>query len=158
MKDYTSNQNQSSQEDSIKQWTAKETVEAIQNVSKNIREYSFKMRETMKTLRESGAIPEMADAIREASFAVRDTVNDINETTKELKRNGVVVDTASAIENTLKFAEASATTVKEIATDAGKASPHTTKAIHKGIDIVKKETTHMTGKVIKDIKNKVGAA
>lgn len=157
MKDYTSNQNQSSQEDLVHKWTANETVEAIQNVSKNIREYSFKMRETMKTLRESGAIPEMADAIREASFAVRDTVNDINETTKELKRKGAVVDTASAIENTLKLAEESAVTVKEIATDAGNVSPHTTKAIHDGVDIVKKKTSHATGKVIKDLKNKVGA-
>ncbi|MCI4432932.1 MAG: hypothetical protein JHC41_04955 [Nitrosopumilus sp.] len=157
MKDNNSNQKQSSQEDLVHRWTANETVEAIQNVSKNIREYSSKMRETMKTLRESGAIPEMADAIREASFAVRDTVNDINETTKELKRKGAVVETASAIENTLKFAEASAATVKEIATDAGKASPHTTKAIHDGVDIVKKKTSHVTGKVIKDLKNKVGA-
>jgi methyl-accepting chemotaxis protein len=157
MKDNNSNQKQSSQEDLVHRWTANETVEAIQNVSKNIREYSSKMRETMKTLRESGAIPEMVDAIREASFAVRDTVNDINETTKELKRKGAVVETASAIENTLKFAEASAATVKEIATDAGKASPHTTKAIHDGVDIVKKKTSHVTGIVIKDLKNKVGA-
>jgi methyl-accepting chemotaxis protein len=157
MKDYTSNQ-QSSKEDLVHKWTANETVEAIQNVSKNIREYSFKMRETMKTLRESGAIPEMADAIREASFAVRDTVNDINETTKDLKRKGAIVDTASAIENTLKLAGESASTVKVIATDAGKASPHTTKAIHDGVDIVKKKTNHVTDKITKEIKNKVGVS
>jgi len=158
MKDYPSNQNQSSQEDLVHQWTANETVEAIQNVSKNIREYSFKIRETMKTLRESGAIPEMADAIREASFAVRDTVNDINETTKELKRKGVVIDTANAIENTLKSVEESAATVKEIAIGAGKVSPHTTKAIHEGIANVKKETNYVTGKVIRDLKTKVGVS
>jgi len=156
MKEYNNHQNGSSQGDLVHKWTATETVEAIQNVSKNIREYSFKMRETMKTLRESGAIPEMADAIREASFAVRDTVNDINETTKELKRKGAIVDTAGAIENTLKIAEESASTVKDIATDAGRVSPHTTKAIHKGVDLVKKETSHMTGMVIKDLKTKVG--
>ena len=148
---------QSSQEDLVQKWTAKETVDAIQNVSKNIREYSFKMRETMKTLRESGAIPEMADAIREASFAVRDTVNDINETTKELKKKGAIVDTAGAIENTLKLAEDSMGTVKEIATDAGKASPHTTHAIQNGFDVVKKETSQMSEKVLKNIKSKVGA-
>jgi prophage DNA circulation protein len=157
MKDYNNNQNSSSQEAIVHQWTAKETVEAIQNVSKNIREYSFRMRETMKTLRESGAIPEMADAIHEASIAVRDTVNDINETTKELKRKGVVVDTANVIENTLKSAKESVATVKEITTDAGKASPQTTKAIHHGLDIVKKETSQVTGKVMKGLKNKVGA-
>ena len=156
MKDYNISQNQSPQGELVHRWTANETVEAIQNVSKNIREYSFKMRETMKTLRESGAIPGMADAIREASFAVRDTVNDINETTKELKRKGVVVDTANAIENTLKLAEESATTVKDIATDAGKATPETTKVIHNGIVFVKKKTSHATGKAIKNIKHKVG--
>lgn len=154
MKDYHSNQNASSQDARVQQWTPKETVEAIQNISKNIREYSFRMRETMKTLRESGAIPEMADAVREASFAVRDTVNDINETTKELKRKGVVVDTANAVENTLKSAEESVATVKEITTDAAKASPHTTKAIHDGLEIVKKETSQMTGKVLKGIKHR----
>ena len=150
------NNQQSSQEDVVQKWNAKETVEAIQNVSKNIREYSFKMRETMKTLRESGAIPEMADAIREASFAVRDTVNDINETTKELKKKGAIVETAGAIENTLKLAEDSVGTVKEIATDAGKVTPHTTQAIQNGFDAVKKETSQITEKVFKNIK-KTGA-
>lgn len=156
MKDYISNPNTSSHEDPVQQWTAKKTVEAIQNVSKNIKEYSTRMRETAKALRESGAIPEMAYAIRDASFAVRDTVNDINETTKDLKKRGIVVDTANAIENTLKSAEESVVTVKEIASDAGKASPQTTMAIHEGIDIIKKETTQVSGKVLKDLKHKVG--
>ena len=76
--------------------------------------------------------------------------------TKELKRKGAIVDTAGAIENTLKIAEESASTVKDIATDAGRVSPHTTKAIHKGVDLVKKETNHVTGMVVKDLKTKVG--
>jgi len=145
MKDFT--QNQSSQEDPVQRWTIDETVGAIQNVSKNIREYSFKMRTNMKTLRESGVIPEMADAIREASFAVRDTVNEINETTKELQKQGAITETARAIENTVKSVEDSAETVKEIAADAGKALPHSTKTLHDGIDIVKIETSHVVGKV-----------
>ena len=120
--------NPSSREVMGQSLTAKKTVGSIQNISKNIREYSLRMRETVGTLRESGAIPEMAEAIREASFAVRDTAKDINEATQELKKNGVVVDTASAVENTLKSAEESVKTVKEITTDAGNASPNTTKA------------------------------
>ncbi|MCE9652644.1 MAG: hypothetical protein K8Q89_06270 [Nitrosarchaeum sp.] len=133
MKDF--NQNKSSQE--VHRWTIDETVGAIQSVSKNIREYSFRMRTNMKTLRESGAIPEMADAIREASFAVRDTVNEINETTKELQKKGAITETARAIENTVKSVEDSAVTVKEIVADAGKSLPHSTKVLHDGIDIVK---------------------
>ena len=89
------------------QFSAEETVGTIQNISKNIRDYSLLMRETMKTIRESGAIPEMAEAIREGSFAVRDTVKDINDEARKLKKNGIVVDTANAVENTLKTAEQS---------------------------------------------------
>ena len=131
MKNNNNNPNPPTKKVRLQQLTAKETVGSIQNVSKNIREYSLRMRETMKTLRESGAIPEMAEAIREGSFAVRDTVKDINEATQELKKNGVLIDTASAVENTLKSAEESITTVKEITTGVGKASPHTTKAVHR---------------------------
>jgi len=154
MKDYNRNQNQND----VHQWTPKETVDAIQNVSKNIREYSFRMRETMKTLRESGAIPEMADAIKGATFAVRDTVNDINETTKDLKQKNVFVETAGAIEHTLTTVEDSVATVKELTTGAVKASPHASKVIHDGLDLVKKETPRVTGKVMKGFKTKVGVS
>ena len=133
------NPNPFSQE--IPEWTPKETVEAIQNVSKKVRAYSYKMQETMKALRESNVIPEMAETIRDASFAVRDTVSDINETTKELKKRGVISDTANAIETTWKSSEASFAIAKEMSHDAAKASPHTAKAIQDGIDIIKKETS-----------------
>lgn len=156
MKNYN-NTNAFSHEDAKPEWNPKQTVEALQNISKNIRGYSLKMKETMKALRESGAIPEFAEAIREGSFAVRDTVNDINETTKELKRKGIFVDTASAIESTYKSAEESIETVKEITIDSGMASPHTSKALHDGFDVVKKETNLVTGIVMKGIKHKVVA-
>jgi len=96
MKNYTYNPNLSSQEVRIHQLTTNQTVGTIQNVSNNIREYSLQMRQIMKTLRESGAIPEIALAIREGSFAIRDTVKEINETTQDLKNNGIVNETASA--------------------------------------------------------------
>jgi len=156
MKDYN-NSNSSLKEVRGHQLTAKEVVGTIQNISKNITEYSLRLRETMNTLRESGSIPELAEAIREASFAARDTSKDINEATRELKKNGVVFDTANAIENTLKSAEESIKTVKEITTDFGKASPNTTKVVQDGIDRVKKETSQVTEKVVKDVKNRVGA-
>jgi len=157
MKDYNNNSNPSWKEVRGHTLNAKETVGTIQHISKNIRDYSLRMRETMNTLRESGAIPELAEAIREASFAVRDTAKDITEATRELKKNCIIVDTASAVENTLTSSEESVKTVKEITTDAGKASPHTTKAVQDGIDRVKKETSQVTEKVVKGLKNKVGA-
>ena len=156
MKNYNNNPNPSLEIFRGYQLTAKETVGIIQNISKNIRDYSLRMRETMKTLRESGAIPEMAQAIREGSFAVRDTVEDINAVTNELKKNGVIVDTANALENTLKSAEKSITTVKEITTEAERTSPLTAKSVQDGIDIVKKGTSQVTEKVLKGVKNKVG--
>ena len=156
MKNYTNDSNHSLESSREHQSTGKETVETIQNVSKNIKDYSLKMRETMKTLRESGVIPEMAEAIREGSLAVCDTIKDINSATKELKKNGVIVDTARAVENTLKSAEDSLTLVREIASDAEKASPRATKTMQEGIDFVKQETSQVTEKVVKGVKNKVG--
>ena len=111
----------------------------------------------MKTLNESGAIPEMAQAIRDGSFALRDTVRDINDATQEMKKNGVIVDTANAVENTLDSVGNSVQTVREITADARNASPRTTKTVQYGIDAVKNETNQVTGKVLKSIKNKVGS-
>ncbi len=148
MKDNNNNPNPSLEIFRGHQLTVHQTVGSIQNISKNIRDYSLKMRDTMKTLRESGAIPEMAEAIRDGSFAVRDTVKDINAATQELKKNGVIVDTANAVENTLRTAEKSITTVKEITTDAAKKSPQTAKAVQEGIDLVKNETSHLSKKVV----------
>jgi len=156
MNNYT-NPNSTSQEVATNTWNPKETVETLQNISKNIRGYSLKMKETMKCLRESGAIPEFAEAIREGSFALRDTVRDINETTKELKRKGIFVDTASAIEETYKSAEESIANVKQMAIDSGIASPHASKAIHDGIELVRKETKLISGSVMKGFKHKVVA-
>ena len=158
MKDFNNNSNSyREQGESVYQFNAKDTVETIQNVSKNIKEYSSQMRETMKTLRQSGVIPEMAEAIRMGSFAVRDTVKDINETTKELKAKGVVVDTAGAVENTWKSVGESISTVKELSSDAGKASPTTSRAVQNGAETVKKQTNQVTNKVMETIKNKVVA-
>ena len=158
MKDFNNNSNSyREQGESIYQFNAKDTVETIQNVSKNIKEYSSQMRETMKTIRESGVIPEMAEAIRIGSFAVRDTVKDINETTKELKAKGVVVDTAGAVENTWKSVGESISAVKEISIDAEKASPTTSKAVQNGAETVRKQTNQVTSKVMKTLKNKVVA-
>lgn len=150
------NTNLSSQEVSTQSLSANQTIEVIQNISKNIRAYSIQMRQTVKIIRESGVIPEIALAIRDGSLAVRDTMKDINETTQHIRNNGLVSDTAQAVENTLKSAEQSAIIMKEITTDVGRVSPNTTKAIKDSINTVKRETSHVTERVMKDFKNKVG--
>jgi len=55
----------------------------------------------------------------------------------------------------LKSAEESIANVKEIITDVGQVSPNTTKVVKDSIDTVRNEAGHVTGKVMKDIKNKV---
>ena len=157
MKNYNNNPNLSSEEVRLQQLNANQTVENIQNISRNIREYSLQMRQTMQTLRESGAIPEVALAIRDGSFAARDIAKNISETTQDFKRNGIVHETASAVENTLKSAEESMITVKDLATVAGKTSPNTIQAVKDGVDTVRKETSHVTTKMMEGIKNKVDA-
>jgi len=157
MKNYNNNPNLSSEEVRIQQLNANQTVENIQNISRNIREYSLQMRQTMQTLRESGAIPEVALAIRDGSFAARDIAKNISETTQDFKRNGIVHETASAVENTLKSAEESMITVKDLATVAGKTSPNTIQAVKDGVDTVRKETSHVTTKMMNGIKNKADA-
>jgi len=157
MKNYNNNPNLSSEEVRLQQFNANQTVENIQNISRNIREYSLQMRQTMQTLRESGAIPEVALAIRDGSFAARDIAKNISETTQDFKRNGIVHETANAVENTLKSAEESMTTVKDLATVAGKTSPNTIQAVKDGVDTVRKETSHVTTKMMNGIKNKVDA-
>ena len=155
MKEYNNNSNPSLSSTTVHQFNAKKTVGTLQNISKNIQQYSLGVRETMKTLRESGVIPEMAEAVRDGSLTVRDTVKEINQTTKELKKNGIIVDTANAVESTLKSMEESVTTVKEISTDVEKVSPQTTKVLQQGFDTVKKETNQVTGKVVGNLKSKV---
>ena len=51
MKNYNNNPNLSSEEVRLQQLNTNQTVENIQNISRNIREYSLQMRQTMKTLR-----------------------------------------------------------------------------------------------------------
>ncbi|MFZ8921670.1 MAG: hypothetical protein ACO2Y5_07925 [Nitrosopumilaceae archaeon] len=143
-------------ENTPQQLTVSQTVEVVQDVSKNIRDHAIQIREIMKTLRQSGAISEVVLAIRESSFAVRDTVRDINETTKELKNNGTINETANAVENTVQNVEQSITTVKEITNDVRRVTPQTSKAVKQGIDSITKETSHIGGKMMQGIKDKVG--
>ena len=58
------------------------TAESIKNIAKSIREASAKMRETVRTLRESGAIDEITQAVYEATVAARDTAKELNDAGK----------------------------------------------------------------------------
>lgn len=53
---------------SITQMTPDQTAESIRNIAKGIRETSAKIRETVKTLRHSGAIDEFIQTVHEATL------------------------------------------------------------------------------------------
>jgi hypothetical protein len=73
------------------------TIQTIKDVANNIREASFRMRDVVRALRETGAIDELTTAVREAMIAARDTTREISETAKELKDRGVIKDTVTAV-------------------------------------------------------------
>lgn len=96
-----------------------EVAEAIKAIAKNIRDSSMQVRETVRTLRESGGLTELTEAINMAVIAARDTSRDINETAKELQASGMIDNTRSAIEET---ASTTKDTVQRVREEAGKMS------------------------------------
>ena len=59
------------------------TIDSIKNTASNIREGSSKVRDTVRTLRQSGAINELIYAVQEAMITARDTTREISETARE---------------------------------------------------------------------------
>jgi hypothetical protein len=98
---------------SLKEMTPEQTAEAIKNIAKRIREESTKMRETVKIIRQSGAIEELTEAVREATMAARDSAKEINQVANDLKQRGVIRETINAAEETGASARDTAKTMKE---------------------------------------------
>jgi len=98
---------------SIKEMTPEQTAEAIKNIARRIREESTKMRETVKIIRQSGAIEELTEAVREAMVAARDSAKEINEVANDLKKRGVIKETLSAAEETGATARDTAQTMRD---------------------------------------------
>ena len=105
------------------------TVDSIKNIAKNIREASSRIRDTVRTLRQSGAIDELTQAIQEAVIATRDTTQEISATARDLRERGVIRDTAGAIEETAIAAKETAETVKGSAQQVKKAAPKTAETL-----------------------------
>jgi hypothetical protein len=98
---------------SIKNMTPEQTAEAIKNIARNIRESSYKMREAVRAIRQSGAIDELSEAVKEATIAARDTAKEISDAAKDMKERGVIRETISAAEEVNIAARETAQTVKE---------------------------------------------
>lgn len=106
-----------------------DTAETLRVYATRIREASARMRDTVITLRRSGAIDEIALAIREAVIATRDTTRELNDTAKDLKERGIIKDTANAIEETNLAARETIHTSRDIASEAADSAPNTTRTV-----------------------------
>ncbi len=109
--------------------SAERTAETIKNIARDIRDASIKMKETVKTLRESGAIEEITQAVLEASIAARDTAKEINDATRDLKERGIIIDTAAAVEETAVTARETAETIKDTARQTAERAPQTSEIV-----------------------------
>lgn len=98
---------------SIREMTPEQTAEAIRNIARRIREESTKMKESVKVIRQSGAIEELTEAVKEATLAARDSAREINGVASELKRRGVIRETIDAGEEIGATARETAQTVKD---------------------------------------------
>ena len=98
---------------SLKDMTPEQTADAIKNIARNIRESSYKMREDIKAIRQSGAIDELTEAVREATIAARDTAVEISDTAKDMRERGVIRETIIAAEEVNVAARETAQTVRE---------------------------------------------
>jgi hypothetical protein len=98
---------------SLKDMTPEQTADAIKNIARNIRESSYKMREAIKAIRQSGAIDELTEAVREATIAARDTAIEISDTAKDMRERGVIRETIIAAEEVNVAARETAQIVRE---------------------------------------------
>jgi uncharacterized protein YjgD (DUF1641 family) len=125
---------------SIREMTPEQTAETIKKIARNIRDASARMRETVKTLRQSGAIDELTQAVHEATIAARDTTREISDTAKDLKERGVIKDTASAVEETTIAARETAQVLKESARETAESAPVTADTVKEAASKIKSRT------------------
>ena len=118
-------------------YNAENTAQAIKDIARRIREESAKVKETVRIIRESGAIEELTDAIKEASLVARDTSKEISNAATELKERGVIRDTAVAVETTARTAKETGQTINEMSRQAKDSAPEISSGVGRGIDAAK---------------------
>ena len=118
---------------SIKNMTPEQTAEAIKNIARNIRESSYKMREAVRAIRQSGAIDELSEAVKEATLAARDTAKEISDAAKDMRERGVIRETISAAEEVNIAARETAQTVRETVSKKPSAEVQSTSVSEKAI-------------------------
>jgi methyl-accepting chemotaxis protein len=124
--------------------SAERTAESIKIIAKNIRDGSTNFKETVRTLRESGAIEEITQAVLEASIAARDIAKEINDAARDIKERGIIKDTAAAIEEITITTRETAETVKDTARHAAESAPQTSEKVKEAGKVRSKTRTRIT--------------
>ena|SRR5437867_5142035 len=120
-------------------YNAEETAQAIKDIARRIRQESAKMRETVRIIRQSGAIDELTEAVKEASIAARDTSKEISDVARELKDRGMIRDTAVAVEATAQTAKETGQTISDMSQQAKDAAPEISSGLSKGMEAAKEK-------------------
>jgi hypothetical protein len=95
------------------QMNPEQITQSIRNIAKGIHEGSYKVTKTTRILHQSGAINELTHAVYDVTVAARDTAREIRDTAEDLKGDGIIVGTASAIQETTVAAGATVHTVRQ---------------------------------------------
>jgi hypothetical protein len=107
------------------------------------------MRETVRIVRQSGAIDELTDAVREAVIAARDTSREINGAAKDLRDRGIIRDALKGLDDTVATAKDTSQLLRHMTEDAKQAAPNTAASISKGVDSIKHSAT-TAGQILKE--------
>ena len=127
-------------------YNAEQTAQTIKDIARRIREESAKMRETVRIIRQSGAIEELTEAVKEASIAARETSKEISDAAMELRERGVIRDTAVAVETTARIVKETGQSVSDISQQAKEAAPEISSGLSKGIEAAKEKVKQSRAK------------
>jgi hypothetical protein len=106
-------------------------IEDIRNAAATIKTVSVRIRDTIRTLRQSGAIDEVVSAVHESSIAMRDTTREISKVSSEIKKRGVLKETAKTIDETISAAKDTTESLKNSLMEVKEEAPQTVEVIKK---------------------------
>jgi methyl-accepting chemotaxis protein len=112
-------------------------IDSIKNGASTVRDISASIRDTVRALRESGAIDELIAAVHEATITMRDTTIEISKISRDLKERGMIKDTAKTLDETVAAANEAAESFRQTVEDMKEAAPQTAEVIKKARERVK---------------------
>jgi methyl-accepting chemotaxis protein len=106
-------------------------IEGMRNAAATIKDVSVRIRDTVRILRQSGAIDEVVSAVHESSIAMRDTTREISKVTSEIRKRGILRETAKTIDETISAAKDTSESLKNSLIEVKEEAPQTVEVIKK---------------------------